>query len=207
MGTESVAGSSSGLAAQRTGDDPGQLIGGRLEPVVDDHVAEFRLGAELPLGGAHALVDLVRIVGAAPDQARSQGVAGRGGDEHLNGRRHRRAHLPGSLDLDLQHHRRPHRQAPFELGAERPVAVTRIYGVLDEISCVDTAIEFCVGEEVISDPVLLPGLGLRVVAETESSSSGVRSSRPRISVPLPTPDGPVITNTLAKRWWAVPGRC
>jgi len=34
------------------------------------------------------------------------------------------------------------------------------------------------------------------VAETDSSRPGARSSSPRISVPLPTPDGPVMTNTL-----------
>src|SRR3712207_4717055 len=44
-------------------------------------------------------------------------------------------------------------------------------------------------------PSISPGRGARVVADTASSSSGTRSRRPRISVPLPTPDGPVITNT------------
>ena len=38
---------------------------------------------------------------------------------------------------------------------------------------------------------------MRVVAETASSSSGIRSSSVRISVPFPTPEGPVITKTFA----------
>jgi len=38
----------------------------------------------------------------------------------------------------------------------------------------------------------------RVVADTATSSSGMRSTRPRISVPLPAPDGPVTTNTGAE---------
>src|SRR4030081_1690763 len=44
-------------------------------------------------------------------------------------------------------------------------------------------------------PSRSPGRGGRVVAETESSSPGTRSSRPRISVPFPTPEGPVMTKT------------
>src|SRR5919205_3391221 len=44
-------------------------------------------------------------------------------------------------------------------------------------------------------PSRSPGRGSRVVAETASWSSGTRSSRERISVPLPTPEGPVMTKT------------
>jgi hypothetical protein len=36
-----------------------------------------------------------------------------------------------------------------------------------------------------------------VVAEIDRPSWGTRSRSPRINVPLPTPDGPVITKTLA----------
>src|SRR5262249_55458271 len=46
-------------------------------------------------------------------------------------------------------------------------------------------------------PSSSPGRGDRVVAETDSSSAGIRSRNPRISVPLPTPDGPVMTITRA----------
>src|SRR3954447_17646860 len=46
-------------------------------------------------------------------------------------------------------------------------------------------------------PSTSPGRGGRVVAETLSSSSGMRSRSVRISVPLPTPDGPVMTKTRA----------
>src|ERR1700761_4232787 len=45
-------------------------------------------------------------------------------------------------------------------------------------------------------PSRSPGRGRRVVADTDSSRPGTRSSSPRISVPFPTPDGPVITKTL-----------
>src|SRR3954464_11395323 len=47
-------------------------------------------------------------------------------------------------------------------------------------------------------PCVSPGRACRVVADTLSASSGTRSRSRRMSVPLPTPDGPVITNTRAK---------
>jgi hypothetical protein len=34
-----------------------------------------------------------------------------------------------------------------------------------------------------------------VVADTDSASSGMRERRPRMSVPFPTPEGPVMTKT------------
>src|SRR6201996_7965895 len=46
-------------------------------------------------------------------------------------------------------------------------------------------------------PSASPSRGCRVVAETERARSGTRSSSFLISVPLPTPDGPVMTKTLA----------
>src|ERR671933_2276831 len=48
-------------------------------------------------------------------------------------------------------------------------------------------------------PSTSPGRGRRVVADTLSSSSGMRSRSERMSVPLPTPDGPVMTKTRATR--------
>src|SRR5215213_2238805 len=42
-------------------------------------------------------------------------------------------------------------------------------------------------------PLTSPVRGLRVVAETASWSPGTRSKSPLMSVPLPTPDGPVMT--------------
>src|SRR4051812_1085565 len=46
-----------------------------------------------------------------------------------------------------------------------------------------------------STPSFSPCRGGRVVADTDSSSSGTRSSRALMSVPLPTPEGPVMTKT------------
>jgi hypothetical protein len=72
--------------------------------------------------------------------------------------------------------------------------------VLDEVLLVDAAHELRVAEEVVVDALgLLPAGRLRVVAETESSSSGTRPRSARMSVPLPTPLGPVMTKTRATR--------
>src|ERR1700687_6009966 len=50
-----------------------------------------------------------------------------------------------------------------------------------------------------SRPSSSPGLRSRVVAETVTSRSGMRSSSLRISVPCPAPDGPVTTMRVGRR--------
>src|SRR5437764_1789638 len=47
-----------------------------------------------------------------------------------------------------------------------------------------------------SSPSTSPGRGGRVVADTDTSSSGTCCTSERIRVPFPTPEGPVITKTL-----------
>ena len=69
--------------------------------------------------------------------------------------------------------------------------------MLEEVALDDAAVELRIVEEVVVHAVALrPSRGARVVADTASSSSGTRSSNSRISVPLPTPEGPVMTKTL-----------
>ena len=53
----------------------------------------------------------------------------------------RRAHLAGALGLDLEHDRVPRCGAPLELRAQGAVAATGVDGVLDEVTCVDAALE------------------------------------------------------------------
>ena len=90
----------------------------------------------------------------------------------------------------------PVARALVELGAQRPVPAAGVARVLDERRRPATRrSNSVVGEEVVVDAVLLPRPRRRVVADTASSSSGIRSSSVRMSVPLPTPEGPVITNT------------
>ena len=177
--------------------DRGELVEGVLEPVVDDHVAELRLRRELLFGDLQAALDLLLVVGAAADQARAQRLERGRRDEHLHRLGHRLAHLACALDLDLQHHRHALADAAVELGAQRAVAAAGVVGVLDEVARGDPAVELLGAEEVVVDAVVLARARRRVVADTDSSSCGRRSISPLISVPLPTPEGPVMTNTRA----------
>ena len=130
----------------------------------------------------------------------AQRLLARRRDEDLHGLGHRLADLARALDLDLEHHR-----AAARRGAARgPSAACRSAGPSSARArrtrpARDAALELLVVEEVVVDPVRLAGPRRRVVAETDSSSSGTRSSSVRISVPLPTPEGPVMTKTVAKR--------
>ena len=52
---------------------------------------------------------------------------------------HRRPHLLGALDLDLEHDRVPGREPALDLGAQRPVAVAAVGGELEEVFRVASA--------------------------------------------------------------------
>src|SRR5215210_635761 len=144
-----------GAAVERVAHDRGELVDGVLEAIVDDHVAELVLGVELRLGRAQARVDLLGVVRAAAHEPRAQRLARRGRDEHLERLGHRLAHLPGALDLDLEHDRLAGAQPPLELGTQRAVPAAGVGGVLDELARVDAALEIRVVEEVVVDAVLL----------------------------------------------------
>ena len=105
--------------------------------------------------------------------------------------------LARALDLDLEHDRRALGRALVQLRAQRAVAAPGVLGVLEEVALEHAAVELDVVEEVVvARRAPPPARGERVVAETASSSSGTRSSSVRISVPLPTPEGPVMTKTF-----------
>ena len=91
----------------------------------------------------------------------------------------------------------PAREPLLEVGAQRAVAAARVVGVLDERRPRRHAARRTPRRRGSGSRrrASSPGRGARVVADTDSSSSGTRSSSVRISVPLPTPDGPVITKT------------
>ena len=95
---------------------------------------ELRLGGELLARRPEAALDLLGVVGAAPDQARAQRLERRRRDEDLHRLGHRLAHLARALDLDLEHDRDARRHAALELRAQRPVAVAGVVGVLDELA-------------------------------------------------------------------------
>ena len=127
--------------------------------VVDDHMPELVTGGELCLGDLEAPCDRIGILGAARRQALAQLLerARRDEDRHRLG--NRRAHLPGPLELDLEHHRDAAAPAPLELRPQRAVAVAGVARVLDELAGGEPAVEVLFGEEVVGDPVLLAAAG------------------------------------------------
>ena len=66
--------------------------------------------------------------------------------------------------------------------------------MLDEIVRAGPALELVLGQEVVVTPSRSPARGARVVAEPQLQS-GHLLQQPLINVPLPTPEGPVITNS------------
>ena len=68
--------------------------------------------------------------------------------------------------------------------------------MLDEVAAGDMGLELLGGQEVVVDAVALAGPRAAGGRRDRQLEAGTRSSSPRISVPFPTPDGPVITKTL-----------
>src|ERR1700733_6630686 len=101
--------------------DARELLQRLFEAVVDDDVAELRLGGELLLGDLQAPLDLLGVVGAAADQPRAQRLERRRSDEHLHRLGHRRADLTRALHLDLEYDRRARLHTSLELRAQRAV--------------------------------------------------------------------------------------
>ncbi len=96
-------------------------------------------------------LDRRRVVGAATLEATAQiGPVG-WRDEDLDRLRHRRPHLAGTLQLDLEHDRRSAGVALLDLGAQRPVPVAAVGGVLEEAAGGDPAVELVAVEEVVVD--------------------------------------------------------
>ena len=112
---------------------------------------------------------------------------------------HRLADLPRALDLDLQHDRLAGGGAALELRAQRPVAAAGVLGVLDERALGDEPIEVGVAQEVVVDAVLLARPRRARRRRDAQPELGQRSRSSRISVPLPTPEGPVMTTTRDTR--------
>src|SRR5258708_23544608 len=142
-------------AADGRADDLVELLDGVLEPVVDDHVAELVARTELLLGDPHPLPHHAFVVGAAPDEPQPQSLERRRRDEDLDRLRQRRANLARPLDLDLEHDGAARGGAALKLGAQRPVTVTGVAGVLDELARSDTAVELLRAQEVVIDAVAL----------------------------------------------------
>ena len=153
-------------------------------------MVEIALRGQLLFGDLEPLVDRLRRVGAAAGESLAQDRRVRRGNEDLDRVRFRGANLLGSLDLDLQDDRVAGLEAPLDLAAQGAVAIAAVGGELEEVLLLDPLLELLGGEEVVVAAVE------RVVAETDSSRSGTARSSSLIRVPLPTPEGPVMTKTL-----------
>ena len=137
-------------------------------------------------------------VGAAAVEALAQDRRVRRRDEDLDRLAHRRPHLAGALDLDLEHDRVPGREPPLDLRAQRPVAVAAVGGVLEEVFASHPRARTPRARGSGSRgrrprPRAAPGSSPRSRARDRAGAA----SSSRISVPLPTPEGPVMTKTLA----------
>ena len=92
----------------------------------------------------------------------------------------------------------PRRSRPSSSAAQGPVAPSRVGGVLDELAVGDALLELVGAEEVVVDALRLPGPGRRASWPRPTGRAPARARAGRGSAsPCPTPDGPVITKTLA----------
>ena len=108
--------------------------------------------------------------------------------------------LERTVELELEHADTTLVRDPLHLRAQRPVALARdVLHVLEEVAVLDPCDELGSVRNQYSTPSVSPGRCGRVVAEIATSSTGTRSTSALISVPLPAPDGPVMTNTGALR--------
>src|SRR5215210_1763297 len=143
-------------------DELGQLIGGPLETVVDDHMLELVPGAELSPSDLEPLLDLPGGVAATPDEPGTQSLEGWRRDEHLESVGERGPHLPRSLHLDLQHEPADApggvvasgpRSRALDLRAGGAVAVARVGRVLQERVGGDPPLELLGRQEPVVAPV------------------------------------------------------
>ena len=85
----------------------------------------------------------------------------------------------------------------LDLGAKRPVEVAAVGRELEEVALLDPLVELLRCEEVVLAPVLLALAGLAAWSRKPTARGpGTRRAACAISVPLPTPEGPVMTKTL-----------
>ena len=152
-------------------------------------------------------LDLLGVVGAAPDQARRAAPRRDGGAMKIctaSGIASRTWRAPCTSISSTTG--RPAGGAALELGAQRAVAAARVRRRARRTRPASTRrVELRVAEEVVVDAVgLARARRARGRRDAESSSSGMRSRSARISVPLPTPEGPVMTKTRATRGRSAP---
>ena len=177
-------------------DDRGEHLGRAAHVVVAHHVAEPVRLLELAPRERDPLADLAgrlgRPLAEAPLELRHVGS-----DEDRDRARDLVLHVQRALELELEDADAALLGDPVDLRAQRPVPLARdVLHVLEErVPPRSASRNSASSRNQYSRPCSSPGRCGRVVAETATSSSGSRSTSARISVPLPAPEGPVITKT------------
>ena len=187
------------LSGKRRIHDLSKIHDGSLEVVVDDDVVEIIRLFHLMAGDLEALADVAGRLGRALAQAPLELGERRSGDEDGDALGHLLLDGTGAARLELENATSSFAEDALDLGSQRPVPVTDVDDVLEELTLVDAADELLLAQEVVLAPVLFTGTSVRVVADTATSRSARRSTSARINVPLPAPDGPVTTKSRGAR--------
>ena len=96
-------------------------------------------------------------------------------------------HLAGALHVDLED---DSARRPLELAPQRPVAVARVHGVLQELAGLDAAVEVRLAEEVVVHPVDLARAGLAGGRGNGQLEAGNPLQEPLYERPLADARGP-----------------
>src|SRR6478752_7456237 len=138
-----------------------QLVGSGVNFVVDDGDVELALGGQLGPRGLEAALPLGLGLGAAADETAYELLPRRRLEEDEQRLGHRLAHLPGALQVDLQHRRLAGRQGEVDGPARGAVAGGLVdHGPLEQVALLDHGVELLVGDEPVVDAVLLAGTRL-----------------------------------------------
>ena len=171
-----------------------------FEAVVDDDMGELVARGQLLLGDRQATLDLLAAVGAPSDQACAQCLQGRRSDENLHSLGHRGTNLARSLNLDLEHDRDslPRRAAQARCAGSRSGGRRSRRARRSRHPARAARIHRSRGSDNRCRPAPRGAARAWWPTPTARAAAGAPSD-PRIRVPLPTPEGPVITKTRATR--------
>ena len=139
---------------------------------VDERHVELRLGRQLDPGGRQPALDRPRRLGAAADEPAHQLVPARRRQEDQQRLGHRLADLPGALQVDLEQHGSPAARRSSTGAARGAVAVAGELGPLEQLAVRDQLVELVVGRRSGSARRRPRPGAARVVADTESQTSG-----------------------------------
>src|SRR5579864_8398459 len=137
-------------------DDPEKLVGGPINVVVDDHVVELALLAELTLRTFEPLFDLAPGFGGPRAQTSLELRECRRSDEDRHASGNRALDRERAVGFEIEQRRFPFRANPADLGPKCPHALSPLeVHVLEEFACVEHPLELRVADEVVLAALLL----------------------------------------------------